>query len=87
VGRPGGWSCSRTPPRGRCLADLEFGPLSAAEAKAWLARAGCSAEVDGPRTLAELFALADGGEPADEPVPVASPFGFGRALARVPERS
>jgi hypothetical protein len=87
VGRPGGWSCSRTPPRGRCLADLEFGPLSAAEAKAWLARAGSEAEPDGPLTLAELFALADGGEPADEPVPVASPFGFGRALARVLDRS
>jgi hypothetical protein len=57
--------------RGRCLADLEFGPLTTAEA-------------DGPRTLAELFALADGGEAADEPAPIASPFGFGRALVRVP---
>ena len=73
--------------RGRCLADLEFGPLSAAEAKAWLARAGSDADVEGPLTLAELFALADGGEPPDEPVPVASPFGFGRALARVLDRS
>ncbi len=70
--------------RGRCLADLEFGPLSVAEARAWLERAGCAAEVDEPCTLAELFALADGGEAADEPVAVASPFGFGRALARVP---
>ena len=69
--------------RGRCLADVEFGPLSAAEARAWLSRAGCAAEVDGPRTLAELFALADGGEPATETPPPASAFGFGRALARV----
>jgi hypothetical protein len=69
--------------RGRCLADLEFGPLSVAEARAWLARAGCSAEVDEPHSLAELFALADGGEAADEPAPVASAFGFGRALVRV----
>jgi hypothetical protein len=69
--------------RGRCLADLEFGPLSVAEARAWLARAGCSAEVDEPHTLAELFALADGGEAAGEPAPVASAFGFGRALVRV----
>jgi hypothetical protein len=27
----------------------------------------------------------DSGEPADEPPPVVSPFGFGRALARVPD--
>ena len=65
------------------MADVEFGPLTTAEARAWLARAGSEAEVDGPRTLAELFALSDGGEPADEPVTSVSPFGFGRALARV----
>lgn len=69
--------------RGRCLADVEFAPLSAVEARAWLARVGCEAEVDGPRTLAELFALTDGGESIDEPMATASPFGFGRALARV----
>ena len=71
--------------RGRCLADVEFGPLSVAEAKAWLSRAGCAAEVDGPLTLSELYALADGSEAADAPLPMTSPFGFGRALARVPD--
>ena len=70
--------------RGRCLADLEFGPLSAAEAKAWLARAGSDADVEGPLTLAELFALADGGEPADEPVP--SHRRLGSACARAGTR-
>ncbi len=43
---------------GRCLQALEFPPLEAEEARAWLARHGCSAaEVSGETTLADLYAL------------------------------
>jgi hypothetical protein len=66
--------------RGRCLADIEFGPLSREEASAWLQRAGCDREPDGPVTLAELYAIAGGGEVADEPLPAVPRFGFSRAL-------
>jgi hypothetical protein len=66
--------------RGRCLADIEFGPLTRDEARAWLQRAGCDGDPDGPHTLAELYAIASGGEAADEPLPAAPRFGFSRAL-------
>ena len=58
---------------GRCLAEVEFAPLSAAEASRWLG----DAEVSRPHTLSELFALRDGGpeRPAKRPA-----FGFGRAI-------
>jgi SpoVK/Ycf46/Vps4 family AAA+-type ATPase len=65
---------------GRCLADVEFGPLDAAEARAWLERVGCDREPAGPRTLAELYALAGGGDGDPDPTPAEAPFGFGRAL-------
>jgi hypothetical protein len=66
---------------GRCLSDLEFGPFDAAEARAWLERAGCDRDPAGPRTLADLFALAGGGDDGGpDPAPARSPFGFGRAL-------
>jgi hypothetical protein len=68
--------------RGRCLADVEFGPLSRAECAAWLRRAGSASEPQRPLTLAELYALADGGDAADEPAPGAASFGFSRALER-----
>ena len=42
---------------GRCLAQIEVGRLSAAEATAWL---GGPEEVAGGATLAELYALRDG---------------------------
>jgi hypothetical protein len=46
---------------GRCLAQIEVGPLSAAEAQAWL---GTSRSVPGPMTLAALYARRAGrGEP------------------------
>ena len=41
---------------GRCLADIEFTPLTRAEANAWLAARGRERRVDRPTTLAELFA-------------------------------
>jgi len=43
---------------GRCLADIEVGPLSASEATAWLESHGSSATVTAPTTLAELFATS-----------------------------
>jgi hypothetical protein len=71
--------------RGRCLADIEFGPLSRDEAAAWLRRAGSDRVPSGPVTLAELFAIVDGGESADKPVTAVPAFGFSRALG--PARS
>jgi hypothetical protein len=43
---------------GRCLAHIEIGPLSAAEAGAWLGRPAA-----GPVTLAELYAMRSGRDP------------------------
>jgi len=63
---------------GRCLADIEFAPLSCAEANAWLAARGYERRVDRPTVLAELFEQAgDGAVHADTAVPA---FGFARAL-------
>jgi hypothetical protein len=45
---------------GRCWADIEFAPLAAGEARAWLAARGVDAPVGHEATLAELFALAAG---------------------------
>ena len=58
---------------GRCLAEVEFAPLSAAEASRWLD----GAKVARPHTLSELFALRDG---ADAAAPNRPAFGFGRAI-------
>jgi Domain of unknown function (DUF5925)/ATPase family associated with various cellular activities (AAA) len=67
---------------GRCLADLEFGAFGTAEARAWLEREGCGREPTRPLTLAELYALAGGGDDGGpDPVPSTAPFGFGRALS------
>jgi hypothetical protein len=63
---------------GRCLADIEFTPLSRAEANAWLATRGHDREVDRPTPLAELFGRADDG-PLEAELP-AEGFGFARAL-------
>jgi hypothetical protein len=63
---------------GRCLADIEFTPLTRAEANAWLAARGHSRRVDRPVPLAELF-----GAESDAPVEAGSAvpaFGFARAL-------
>ncbi len=64
---------------GRCLADIEFTALTADEANAWLRARGHDHWVDGPTTIADLYAhpgrgpvRADEGEPAR--------FGFARAL-------
>jgi hypothetical protein len=69
---------------GRCLADIEFGPLSVAEANAWLAAHGHDHRVDRPVTLAELYAHpSHGPNTVDESAPVG--FGFARALADADE--
>jgi hypothetical protein len=49
---------------GRCLAQIEVGPLPRAEAQAWLEREGAEANrLAGSATLAELIAARDGNEP------------------------
>lgn len=68
---------------GRCLADIEFKPLSAAEANAWLAARGDERRVDRPTPLAELFGDPEATAHARES---GVPFGFGRVLAS-PARS
>jgi len=64
---------------GRCLADIEFIPLSLDEANAWLAARGQARRVARPTTLAELFAEAADDVPAAE-TSTAVGFGFARAL-------
>ena len=67
---------------GRCLADIEFGPLSIAEANAWLDLHGHAHRVDRPLTLAELYSYpGHGPTTADDPAPTG--FGFARALAEL----
>jgi hypothetical protein len=63
---------------GRCLCELEFGPLDEAEAHEWLARAGTHADVTRPMTLSDLYAVGGGGEALT--VPARPAFGFSRAL-------
>ena len=61
---------------GRCLSEVEFAPLSAAEASRWL-----DAEVARAHTLSELFALRDGHDEAAPEGPASRPaFGFARAI-------
>jgi hypothetical protein len=63
---------------GRCLADIEFTPLSIEEANAWLAARGRSDRVRQPTALADLFGRADG--ESVQVQQVASGFGFARAF-------
>lgn len=48
---------------GRCLAEIEFGPLSADEANRWLSRQGCPQRVAMSLSLAELYAVVRGERP------------------------
>ncbi len=64
---------------GRCLADIEFAPLSIDEANSWLDAKGHDHRVDGPTTLAELYSRPDGG-PATANDCASASFGFARAL-------
>jgi hypothetical protein len=65
---------------GRCLADIEFAPLSTEEANGWLKARGEPRRVGRPTTLAELYC-----QPATRPATAhdSAPtgFGFARALA------
>jgi hypothetical protein len=55
---------------GRCLAEIEVGPLPCEQAHAWLAQHGVSARIPGNgATLAELIALRDGTMPVGTPDP------------------
>src|ERR687895_2764782 len=53
---------------GRCAANVEFEPLSVAEASAWLERHGVDEQVTRPTTLASLYAVAEGLDPGDTSV-------------------
>lgn len=52
---------------GRTWTEVEFPPLTAGDANAWLEARGCDARVDRPAMLAELFALAGGRELPEQP--------------------
>lgn len=45
---------------GRCLAETEFTALDVDEASEWLAARGSAAIVDGPKTIAQLYAILEG---------------------------
>ncbi|HEX2317911.1 MAG TPA: DUF5925 domain-containing protein [Streptosporangiaceae bacterium] len=53
---------------GRCLAQIEVGPLAAAEAAAWL---GAGGDVASPLTLADLYARRRAGAPISSALPPA----------------
>jgi ATP-dependent 26S proteasome regulatory subunit len=54
---------------GRCAANIEFDPLSEAEARAWLERRGSAAADNAPRRLASLYAQLEGRDPEERPRP------------------
>lgn len=58
---------------GRAMATLEFAPLGAAEASAWLAERGVERHLESPATIAELHAMLAGGPAA---APSHAPVGF-----------
>lgn len=71
---------------GRCLADIEFAPLSIDEANAWLAVHGKGHRVDRPTALAKLYAdPAHVPSTGDDSAPAR--FGFARALGDTDERT
>ena len=51
---------------GRCLAQIEVGPLPQAEAAAWL---GGAEDVASPLTLADLYARRNAGAPISSAAP------------------
>jgi len=68
---------------GRCLSQVDFRRFSAEESNQWLRQAGCEKQVDGLRTLSQLYALASGQPPALD----ASPLGFLRHQNGAAERT
>jgi hypothetical protein len=57
---------------GRCAANIEFLPLTPAEASGWLGRRGAGDGPGVPRILASLYAQLEGRDPGDTRV-----IGFG----------
>jgi hypothetical protein len=49
---------------GRCAANIDFVPLPADEAAAWLSEHGIDTQPDGARILASLYAELEGFDPA-----------------------
>jgi hypothetical protein len=60
---------------GRAMATLEFTPLAAAEASAWLAARGLERRIGVPATIAELHAILAGTAAAATPT-TRAPVGF-----------
>lgn len=60
---------------GRAMATLEFGPLDACEARAWLAERGLDNAISSPATIAELHAIVAGASAGR--APSHRPVGFG----------
>lgn len=52
---------------GRCAANIEFDPLSEAEAAGWLESHGVGADAQASRILASLYAQLEGRDPAEPP--------------------
>jgi hypothetical protein len=50
---------------GRCAANVTFDALSREEASAWLRSHGVDEEATGARTLASLYAQAEGRDPSE----------------------
>jgi hypothetical protein len=59
---------------GRAMATIEFGPLEAGEASAWLRQRGVERSISEPATIAELHAIL-AGAPASPPGRVRAGFG------------
>jgi hypothetical protein len=70
---------------GRCLADIEFAPLSVLEANAWLAARGLERRVELPTPVAELYANESESSIVrdSDTEKTGVSFGFGRALTKV----
>jgi hypothetical protein len=60
---------------GRCAANIEFDPLTEAEASAWLRERGVTDGAAAPRILASLYAQLEGRDPGE--APRTTKFGFG----------
>lgn len=68
---------------GRCLCDIEFAPLAADEANAWLVARGRARRVTRPTPLAELFGEGDSVLSSDgEDRRRGTGFGFARSLVQ-----
>lgn len=67
---------------GRCLASIEFGPLTATETKAWQSAHGLPEDAGHSRTLAELYAQLGGGQITTPPEAVRMGFALSGSRPR-----